>query len=141
MIRVGCSGWNYNHWRNAIFYPPRLPAARWLEFYAERFSTVEVNATFYRLPRRSNVEHWMEQTPPEFLFTVKASRYLTHMKRLRDLRAGLKRFYDRIQPLARSKKMGPVLWRLPENFHRDNERLAAGGAGDWRQSEAALPGA
>jgi uncharacterized protein YecE (DUF72 family) len=125
VVRIGSSGWNYNHWRNGIFYPPRLPASRWLEFYAERFSTVEVNATFYRLPRRANVAHWMEQTPPGFLFAVKASRYLTHIKRLRNLRSGLKRFYARIQPLARSRKMGPVLWQLPENFHRDDERLAA----------------
>jgi uncharacterized protein YecE (DUF72 family) len=118
VVYIGCSGWNYKHWRNGVFYPPRLPASRWLEFYAERLSTVEVNATFYRLPRRSNVKHWMEQTPSGFLFTVKASRYLTHIKRLRGLRAGLKRFYARIAPLARSPKMGPVLWQLPENFRR-----------------------
>jgi uncharacterized protein YecE (DUF72 family) len=66
--RVGLSGWNYAHWRDGVFYPPRLPAARWLEFYAERFDTVEVNSTFYRLPRRDAVAHWVEQTPAGFLF-------------------------------------------------------------------------
>jgi uncharacterized protein YecE (DUF72 family) len=125
VIRIGCSGWNYAHWRNGVFYPPRLPPSRWLEFYAERFDTVEVNATFYRLPRREAVSHWVEQSPPGFLFAVKASRYLTHVKRLRDLDQGLTRFYERIEPLVESPKLGPVLWQLPANFHRDDERLAA----------------
>ena len=84
-IRIGCSGWNYAHWRNGVFYPPRLPAAKWLDFYAERFDTVEVNATFYRLPKREAVANWVEQSPPGFLFAVKGSRYLTHIKRLLDL--------------------------------------------------------
>ena len=125
MIRVGCSGWNYAHWRNGVFYPPRLPASRWLDFYAERFDTVEVNATFYRLPKREAVAHWVEQSPPGFLFAVKGSRYLTHIKRLLDLGQGLDRYYERIEPLVRSPKLGPVLWQLPANFHRDDERLAA----------------
>ena len=78
-VRVGLSGWNYSHWRGGVFYPPRLPASRWLEFYAERFDTVEVNSTFYRLPRVDAVARWLEQTPADFLFSVKASRYLTHI--------------------------------------------------------------
>jgi uncharacterized protein YecE (DUF72 family) len=125
VIRVGCSGWNYAHWRNGVFYPPRLPASRWLDFYAERFDTVEVNATFYRLPKREAVAHWVEQSPPGFLFAVKGSRYLTHIKRLLDLGPGLDRFYERIEPLLESPKMGPVLWQLPPTFRRDDERLAA----------------
>src|SRR5215212_9772931 len=84
VTRIGCSGWNYAHWRNGVFYPPRLPPAKWLEFYAQRFDTVEVNATFYRLPRRSSVARWVEQSPRDFVFTVKGSRYLTHIKRLQD---------------------------------------------------------
>ena len=84
-IRIGCSGWNYAHWRNGVFYPPRLPSARWLDFYDKHFDTVEVNATFYRLPRVTSVARWVEQSPPGFVFSVKASRYLTHIKRLRDL--------------------------------------------------------
>jgi uncharacterized protein YecE (DUF72 family) len=122
-VRVGLSGWNYAHWRNGVFYPPRLPASRWLEFYAERFDTVEVNSTFYRLPRPDAVARWLEQTPEGFLFAVKTSRYLTHIKRLRDLGPGLERFLERIEPLLRSPKLGPLLWQLPPTFRRDDERL------------------
>ena len=123
-IRIGCSGWNYAHWRNGVFYPPRLPASSWLEHYAQFFETVEVNATFYRLPKRSSVARWIEQTPPEFTFAIKASRYLTHIKRLNDLGPGLDRFYACIEPLLGSPKLGPILWQLPPNFKRDDERLA-----------------
>ena len=123
MIRIGCSGWNYQHWRNGVFYPPRLPPRRWLEFYAERFDTVEVNMTFYRLPRESAVENWVRESPAGFLFAVKMSRYVTHIKRLRDLPPSLELFYARIQPLVGTSKFGPVLWQLPGTFHRDDERL------------------
>ena len=123
-VRIGCSGWNYSHWREVV-YPKGLPPRRWLEHYATLFDTVEVNNTFYRLPTRSAVAGWVEQSPPGFLFTVKASRYLTHMKRLTDLGRGLERFYERIEPLVDSPKMGPVLWQLPGNFHRNDERLAS----------------
>jgi uncharacterized protein YecE (DUF72 family) len=123
-VRIGCSGWNYAHWRERV-YPTGLPPRRWLEHYATLFDTVEVNATFYRLPTRSAVANWVEQTPPDFLFIVKASRYLTHIKRLTDLGQGIQRFYERIEPLVRSPKMGPVLWQLPERFHRDDDRLAS----------------
>lgn len=122
-VHVGCSGWNYAHWRERV-YPRGLPARRWLEHYATRFETVEVNTTFYRLPKRDSVAAWVEETPPGFLFAVKASRYLTHMKRLTDMERGVARFYERIAPLAESPKLGPVLWQLPENFHRDDDRLA-----------------
>ncbi len=123
-VRIGCSGWNYRHWREVV-YPKGLPARRWLEHYATLFDTVEVNATFYRLPTVKAVAGWVEQTPPGFLFAVKASRYLTHMKRLTDLGPGLERLYERLEPLVRSPKLGPVLWQLPERFHRDDERLAS----------------
>jgi uncharacterized protein YecE (DUF72 family) len=121
---VGLSGWNYPHWRDGVFYPSRLSASRWLEFYAERFDTVEVNSTFYRLPSTEAVARWLEQSPAGFLFAVKASRYLTHVKRLRDLGPGLERFLERIEPLLGSPKLGPLLWQLPPTFHRDHERLA-----------------
>jgi uncharacterized protein YecE (DUF72 family) len=123
-IRIGCSGWNYAHWRNGVFYPPRLPPRRWLEFYARHFDTVEINATFYRLPKEQAVANWVRESPLEFLFAVKMSRYVTHVKRLRDLPPSIELFYSRIRPLARSPKLGPVLWQLPANFHRDDERLA-----------------
>jgi uncharacterized protein YecE (DUF72 family) len=122
-VHIGCSGWNYSHWRERV-YPKGLPPSRWVEHYATLFDTVEVNATFYRLPRRDAVARWVEQTPAEFTFAVKASRYLTHLKRLTDLGQGIERFYERIEPLTASPKMGPVLWQLPANFHRDDERLA-----------------
>jgi uncharacterized protein YecE (DUF72 family) len=121
-VRVGCSGWNYAHWREVV-YPKGLPPARWLEHYATLFDTVEVNSTFYRLPKRESVARWVEQTPAGFVFTVKASRYLTHIKRLTDLGPGVERFYERIEPLVRSPKMGPVLWQLPASFHRNDGRL------------------
>jgi uncharacterized protein YecE (DUF72 family) len=121
-VHIGCSGWNYRDWRGAI-YPEGLPARRWLERYAELFDTVEVNNTFYRLPTRSAVEGWVEKTPPGFVIAVKASRYLTHVKRLHEMRRGARRYFDAIEPLADSPKMGPVLWQLPANFRRDDERL------------------
>jgi uncharacterized protein YecE (DUF72 family) len=123
-VRVGYSGWNYPHWREVV-YPKGLSASRWLEHYATLFDTVEVNTTFYRLPKRDVVAHWVEQTPAGFVFTVKASRYLTHIRRLDDLGRGVDRFYERIAPLADSSKLGPVLWQLPANFHRDLGRLAS----------------
>jgi uncharacterized protein YecE (DUF72 family) len=123
-VRIGCSGWNYPHWREVV-YPKGLAQRRWLEHYATLFDTVEVNTTFYRLPSRSSVAGWVEQSPRDFLFSVKASRYLTHMKRLTDLGRGVERFYERIEPLAQSPKFGPVLWQLPANFHRNDARLAS----------------
>ena len=120
-VRIGCSGWNYDSWKQPVYRG--APARRWLELYAERFDTVEVNATFYRLPTTKAVAAWVEQTPPGFAFSVKASRYLTHVKRLRDLAGGLERFYACIEPLVHSPKLGPVLWQLPESFHRDDDRL------------------
>src|SRR3954452_15887032 len=121
--RVGCSGWIYRSWAND-FYPPRCPQRRWLEHYATVFDTVELNNTFYRLPKRDAVAAWVERTPDDFLFTVKSSQYLTHMKRLTDMERGVERLWERLEPLLNSHKMGPVLWQLPETFRRDDERLA-----------------
>ena len=123
-IRIGSSGWNYDHWRNGVFYPPRCPQREWLDYYARHFDTVEVNATFYRLPRRDAVANWVGTSPAGFLFAVKMSRYITHIRRLRELGPGVRTFYERISPLVRSPKLGPVLWQLPGNFRRDDERLA-----------------
>jgi uncharacterized protein YecE (DUF72 family) len=113
----------YDDWRGRL-YPERLPKRRWLEEYARHFDTVEVNSTFYRLAKRSGVEGWVAQTPPEFEFAVKASRYLTHIKRLLDVEEGIKRFYEPLEPMMDARRLGPVLWQLPENFHRDDARLA-----------------
>ena len=122
-VHVGCSGWNYAAWRE-LFYPKGVPANRWLEHYAQHFSTVEVNSTFYRLAKPEAVARWATQVPEDFIFTVKASRYLTHIKRLAKLDEGVKRFYASIEPLVEAGKLGPVLWQLPPNFKRDDERLA-----------------
>ncbi len=127
-VLVGCSGWNYRDWRGS-FYPEGMPPRRWLAHYATRFDTVEVNATFYRLASPTAVAGWVRDTPDHFVFAVKASRYLTHIRRLRELGEGVERFYAAIAPLADSPKLGPVLWQLPENFHRDEDRLAAALAG------------
>lgn len=127
-VHIGCSGWNYKDWRGTV-YPKGVPASRWLEHYATMFDTVEVNSTFYRLASPDAVANWVRQTPPDFVFTLKASRYLTHIKRLANLEQGVKRFYERIEALTATPKMGPVLWQLPEKFHRDDERLASALAG------------
>jgi uncharacterized protein YecE (DUF72 family) len=120
--RVGCSGWNYKAWRVA-FYPEHLPATRWLEFYASHLDTVEVNNTFYRLPERATFAAWRRQTPDDFLFAVKASRFLTHMKRLREPREPLARLFARASAFGR--RLGPVLYQLPGNFTIDLDRLEA----------------
>jgi uncharacterized protein YecE (DUF72 family) len=120
---IGCSGWNYPHWRD-VFYPRGLSTSHWLERYAATFETVEVNATFYRLPTRKATERWAEETPPGFTFTIKASRYLTHVKRLREVADGWARLAGRIDPIIEAGKLGPVLWQLPERFHRDDDRLS-----------------
>jgi uncharacterized protein YecE (DUF72 family) len=123
-IRVGCSGWNYADWRERV-YPKGVPPSRWLAYYATLFDTVEVNSTFYRLAKPKAVAAWLEATPPDFVFAVKASQFLTHMKRLTNIEQGIERFYAGIAPLAASPKLGPVLWQLPERFARDVPRLAA----------------
>jgi uncharacterized protein YecE (DUF72 family) len=117
-VRIGCSGWNYDDWRGRL-YPDGLGKARWLRRYAECFDTVEVNSTFYRLASRDAVRRWVEETPPGFVFAAKASRYLTHIRRLREIRQGIGRYYERIQPLVDSGKLGPIVWQLPANFRRD----------------------
>jgi uncharacterized protein YecE (DUF72 family) len=118
--RVGCSGWQYKHWRGD-FYPPDLPAANWFEYYAARFDTVEINNTFYRLPESATFARWAERAPPRFLFAVKASRYLTHMKKLKDPGEPIARLFDRMRPLGR--QLGPVLYQLPPGWKLDRERL------------------
>lgn len=123
-VHVGCSGWVYPHWRGR-FYPDGLAQRRWLSHYAKRFDTVEVNSTFYRLASPAAVEAWVEQTPEEFVFAIKASRFLTHVKRLTDMKQGVARFYERLEAMIDAGKLGPVLWQLPANFKRDDERLAA----------------
>ena len=119
---VGCSGWQYQDWRGPV-YPPGCPHARWLEVYSREFATVEVNSTFYRLPNRDAVIRWAQQTPGDFVFTIKVSRYITHIKRLTTVTDSWQRLRERIEPLIDAGKLGALLWQLPENFRRDDERL------------------
>lgn len=121
-ILVGTSGFVYSEWRG-LFYPAHLAQKSWLDFYAGYFSTVEINNTFYRLPAPSAVDRWRADTPADFLFACKGSRYLTHMKRLNDTTTGLDRFFAPILRLG--PKLGPVLFQLPPQMSRpDPERLA-----------------
>jgi uncharacterized protein YecE (DUF72 family) len=122
VIHLGTSGYVYDHWRH-LFYPKGLPTSRWLEHYARIFSTVELNATFYRLPTANAVDGWREGTPAGFRFAAKGSRYLTHMKRLKDPGPGIERYFDLILRLRR--KLSVVLWQLPPQMSRaDPDRLA-----------------
>ena len=122
MIRIGCSGWSYEHWRG-LLYPRSGSSARWLELYAQSFDTVEVNATFYRLPTLKTVKGWATRTPDDFVFTVKASRYLTHVRRLRDLADGIARMDACVEPLRQVGKLAAVLWQLPPHFARNDDVL------------------
>ena len=118
---IGTSGWVYKHWTNGFFYPPKMPGEQQLPFYAERFPTVEINFSFYRLPERSVFETWRTQTPAGFLFAVKGSRYLTHMKKLKDPEEPLERLMDRASGLG--DKLGPILFQFPHWWRLDFERL------------------
>jgi uncharacterized protein YecE (DUF72 family) len=120
MIRVGTSGWQYRDWRGR-FYPEGMPQRAWLAHYATRFDTVEVNNSFYRLPEEATFRRWREQTPPGFLVTVKASRYLTHIRRLRDPAEPLDLLLSRVAGLGDA--LGPVLFQLPPTFQADVPRL------------------
>ena len=119
---VGTSGWQYRHWRGE-FYPLEVPQRRWLEYYAERFPTVENNGTFYRLAARETFEQWRARTPAGFVMAVKASRYLTHIRRLRDPAEPVHRMLEAFAGLG--DRLGPVLIQLPPNMKADPELLDA----------------
>ena len=122
-LRVGCSGWVYKDWRGS-FYPDKLPQREWLAHYSRTFDTVEINNTFYRLPSEAAVKGWVEQTPDGFAYAVKASRYLTHVKKLKGLaQYGKTRLFNALAPMNDAGKLAVVLWQLPPNFHRNDERL------------------
>lgn len=117
---VGTSGWHYKHWRGP-FYPEKLPQNRWLQFYSQHFDTVELNTTFYRLPPETAPLDWKQNTPPHFCFAAKGSRFITHMKKLRDPEAALEKFFERIHGLG--KKLGPIVFQLPPQWPADEDRL------------------
>ena len=120
MIRIGTSGWQYADWAER-FYPRGLPKSQWLAFFSARFATVEVNNTFYRLPNEQAFVRWRRETPADFVVTVKASRYITHIRRLRDSEDAVKLFWTRCRGLG--DKLGPVLFQLPPRFPADTQRL------------------
>lgn len=119
---IGTSGWHYEHWRD-IFYPPKLAKSSWLEFYARHFNAVELNASFYRLPTEDAFTSWYKSSPPGFAFAVKVSRFITHIKRLKDVAAPLHNFLERARRLG--EKLGPLLYQLPPGMHRDDKALEA----------------
>jgi uncharacterized protein YecE (DUF72 family) len=119
-VRIGCSGWQYKHWRGD-FYPAELPQSRWFEFYATRFDTVEINNSFYRLPEAETFARWRERAPRQFVYAVKASRFLTHMKKLKDPEDPLDRFFSHARELDAT--LGPVLYQLPPRWPLNLERL------------------
>ena len=117
---IGTSGWHYDHWRGR-FYPPELIKAKWLEFYASHFATVELNNSFYRLPSEAAFTNWYRSSPANFIFAVKVSRFITHIKRLRNIGDAVERFIARAKILR--EKLGPLLYQLPPNMHRNDEVL------------------
>jgi uncharacterized protein YecE (DUF72 family) len=119
-VYIGTSGWSYKGWEKA-FYPPDLPKNRHFEFYASQFPTVEINATFYRLPTLKMVRGWRDRAPRGFVFAIKGSRFITHMKRLRFVGRGLRKYFSRLRPLQ--SQTGVVLWQLPPNLKKDPARL------------------
>jgi len=122
MVHIGTSGWHYPHWKGP-FYPENLPASKMLEFYTRHFDTVELNNTFYRLPVESGVRQWRASTPAHFVFAAKGSRFLTHMKKLKDPAPGIEKYFDRIKGLG--SKLGPIVWQLPPNWEVNADRLDA----------------
>ena len=117
---IGCSGWQYKHWRGN-FYDVEIPSSRWLEHYASVFDTVEINNSFYRLPEADTFAKWASRVPQRFVFAVKASRFLTHMKKLKDPEEPVERLFSRMRSLGR--RLGPVLYQLPTGWKSDIDRL------------------
>jgi len=120
---IGTSGYNYLHWWNGVFYPSDLPQSKWLEFYAQFFDTVELNVSFYRLPKKETFAGWHKRTPDNFSFAVKGSRFITHIKRLKECREPLELFFDRVSALR--EKASIILWQLPPQFkfQKEDNRL------------------
>ncbi len=119
-IHIGTSGWSYDHWKGP-FYPENLPNDQMLDYYIQHFQTLEINNSFYQLPRKSTLEQWRDAAPESFVFTAKASRYITHMKKLKDSEESVSIFLDRISMLE--DKLGPILFQLPPHWRFNAKRL------------------
>lgn len=121
-VHIGCSGWIYRHWRE-LFYPAGLPQRRWFDHYATTFDTVELNTSFYRLPRAESFAKWRDQAPPGFRYAVKAPRFVTHMKKLKECAGPVEEFIGRARRLGAA--IGPILYQLPPRWAFNRERLEA----------------
>ncbi|MCM8797842.1 MAG: DUF72 domain-containing protein [Candidatus Omnitrophica bacterium] len=120
-IFIGTSGYSYPHWGEGVFYPQGLRENKWLEYYAKFFNTVELNVTFYRLPQKSAFKSWYKRVPEDFSFVVKGSRYITHVKKLKDIGDALVRLFGLLEELK--EKLGVVLWQFPPGMKMDIEKL------------------
>ncbi len=128
-VFIGTSGFSYPHWGKGVFYPKGLSPTKWFEYYCQYFKTVELNVSFYRLPKKETFQGWRKRAGKDFVFSVKGSRYITHIKRLKDCQERLKRFFEAAEPLGglTSREVRPhrvVLWQLPPRFKANPERLA-----------------
>lgn len=121
-IHIGTSGWHYEHWKGP-FYPESLPNSSFLKYYAGHFVTVEVNNSFYQMPKEETLREWMDTVPSEFIFSVKASRFITHMKKLKDAGKPLNSFLDKVKTIG--DKLGPVLFQLPPRWSVNTDRLGS----------------
>lgn len=121
-VFIGTSGYNYWHWGDGVFYPADLPQGKWLEYYTKFFDTVELNVTFYRLPQKKTFGNWYKRTAKNFLFVAKGSRFITHIKKLKDCAEPLKIFFTNVSALK--EKLGPVLWQLPPGLKANKEKLS-----------------
>ncbi len=120
MLRIGTSGWSYAHWQG-LFYPQNLPKEKWLEYYCQYFDTVELNSSFYHLPQKKTFKNWRQRTPKNFLFSIKASRFISHLLKLNGASESLENLLD--NALGLKEKLGPILFQFPPNFELDVERL------------------
>lgn len=119
-VKIGCSGYSYKHWRE-VFYPAKLATTRWLEYYVRFFPTVELNTTFYNMPGHKTFEAWVRNSPEGFVYSVKAYRLITHMKKLKEPQEALAKFYEKVEILG--PKLGPILYQLPPHFRYNHDRL------------------
>ncbi len=119
-VHIGTSGWSYEHWRGR-FYPPEIETSHWLSYYCQFFETVEINNSFYRLPAKETFKAWCDQSPPKFIFAVKGSRFITHMKKLKEPERASQKFFDHASGLR--EKVGPVLFQLPPRWQKNAQRL------------------
>jgi uncharacterized protein YecE (DUF72 family) len=120
-LYIGTSGFNYEHWSSGVFYPKGLPQSKWLEYYAKYFDTVELNVTFYRLPTEKTFESWYKKTPKNFHFAIKGSRFITHVKKLKDVKDSIRYQTENSAPLK--EKLSVILWQLAPNFKTNPKRL------------------